>query len=65
MNGMLYNNSSVADKLWFDSYNDYEIKFTDGTVRHTRARGKSDAEDNVRWFGNEDRLDDIVSVEEM
>ena len=62
MNGMLFNNDHG---LYEKCLNRYKITFSDGTVRYTKAKCKSDAEDNVCWFGDEDRTDDIVSCEEI
>lgn len=60
-NGSLYNNDYG---LYYRCLNSYKVTFKDGTVRYTRAKNKSDAEDNTRWFGDDDRFDDIISVEE-
>lgn len=62
MNGSLYNNDNG---LYFDCLNNYMITFNDGTVKYTRAKCKSDAADNVSWFGDVDRYDDIISIEEL
>lgn len=62
MNGSLYNNDHG---LYFRCLNTYIITFNDGITRYARAKCKSDAEDMVRYFGNEDRYDDIISVEEL
>lgn len=64
-NGSLYNNPDTADRLWRDSFNKYKVTFKDGTVKYTRARCKSDAEDNTCWINDEDHYEDIVSVEEI
>lgn len=61
MNGMLFNNS----RLYYECLNTYKITFNDGTVRYTKAKCRSDAEDNVCWFGDNDRTDDIISCEEI
>ena len=61
MNGMLFNNS----RLYYECLNTYKITFNDGTVKYIRAKCRSDAEDNVCWFGDEDRTDDIISCEEI
>lgn len=61
MNGMLFDNS----RLYYECLNTYKITFNDGTVKYTRAKCRSDAEDNVCWFGDEDRTDDIISCEEI
>ena len=62
MNGALFNNDHG---LYYNCLNHYKVTFNDGTVRYTKAKCKSDAEDNVCWFGDEDRTMDIVSCEEV
>lgn len=61
MNGMLFNNDHG---LYYRCLNSYKITFKDGTVRYAKAKCPSDAEDQVCWFGDEDRTDDIISCEE-
>lgn len=61
MNGMLFNNS----KLYYECLNTYRVTFNDGTVRYTKAKCRNDAENNVCWFGDNDRTDDIISCEEI
>lgn len=62
MNGSLHN---YDNGLYQRCLNTYKVTFNDGTVKYTRAKCKSDAEDNVSWFGGVDRYDDIVSVEDV
>lgn len=60
MNGLLHNNDNG---LYYRCLNQYKVSFNDGTTKYTRAKNKFEAEENTRWFGDEDRYDDIVSVE--
>lgn len=60
MNGSLFNNDH---DLYERCLNSYKITFKDGTVRYTKAKNHFEAEENVCWFGNEDRSEDIVSCE--
>lgn len=61
MNGSLFNGYDP----YFDCLNEYKVTFKDGTVRYTRAKCPSDAKDNVCWFGDVDKTDEIVSVNEV
>jgi len=61
-NGSLYNNDNG---LYYRCLNHYKVTFQDGTVRYTRAKCKYDAEQNTCWINDEDRSDDIVSIEEI
>lgn len=62
INGMLFNNDHG---LYERCLNTYKFTFKDGTVRYARARCPADAEDKACWFGDEFRLDDVVSCEEI
>lgn len=62
MNGQLYDNDNG---LYYRCLNHYKVTFNDGTTKYTRAKNKFQAEENTRWFGDTDRYDDIVSVEEV
>jgi len=62
MNGILYNRDNG---LYYRCLTQYKVTFNDGTTRYTRAKNKSEAADNTRWFGDDDRFDDIISIEEI
>lgn len=62
MNGVLFNNDHG---LYYRCLNRYKVTFKDGTVRYTKAKCKFDAEENVCWFGDEDKTDEIISCEEI
>lgn len=59
---MLFNNDHG---LYERCLNTYKFIFKDGTVRYARARCPADAEDKACWFGDEFRLDDVISCEEI
>lgn len=59
-NGSLYNNDHG---LYYRCLNQYKVTFRDGTVRYTRAKNAFEAEQNTCWINDEDRSEDIISVE--